>query len=45
MTLLDDTRAATGFTLVEDDRDNHKFRVHRSTMTSPEIFARSEEVV
>jgi p-cumate 2,3-dioxygenase alpha subunit len=24
--------------LVEEDREHHRFRVHRSTMTSPEIF-------
>ncbi|MEK6440700.1 hypothetical protein [Pseudonocardia sp. T1-2H] len=25
--------------LVEEDREHHRFRVHRSTMTSPEIHA------
>ncbi|WP_250548603.1 aromatic ring-hydroxylating oxygenase subunit alpha [Pseudonocardia sp. H11422] len=25
--------------LVEEDREHHRFRVHRSTMTSPDIFA------
>ena len=38
MTLLDNPPARLGSALIEDDRDRHKFRVHRSTMTSPEIF-------
>lgn len=29
---------ATGLQLVVEDSDRHTFRVHRSTMTSPEIF-------
>ena len=29
----------TGFPLIEDDPDHHRFRVHRSTMTSHAIFA------
>jgi p-cumate 2,3-dioxygenase alpha subunit len=32
------TQAAPGARLVEEDREHHRFRVHRSTMTSPEIF-------
>jgi p-cumate 2,3-dioxygenase alpha subunit len=28
---------------VDEDREHHRFRVHRSTMTSPEIFALEKE--
>jgi p-cumate 2,3-dioxygenase alpha subunit len=42
MTLIDspptDLADATGFPLVDEDPAHHRFRVHRSTMTSPEIF-------
>ena len=39
MTLTDDTLARlTGYPLVEEDLDRHRFRVHRSTMTSTRIF-------
>ncbi|MDT7749299.1 MAG: p-cumate 2,3-dioxygenase subunit alpha [Pseudonocardiales bacterium] len=42
MTLIDspptDRADATGFPLVDEDPAHHRFRVHRSTMTSPEIF-------
>lgn len=31
--------------LVEEDREHHRFRVHRSTMTSPEIHAMEIERV
>jgi p-cumate 2,3-dioxygenase subunit alpha len=31
--------------LVEEDREGHRFRVHRSTMTSPEIYAMELEKV
>jgi p-cumate 2,3-dioxygenase alpha subunit len=44
MTLLDNTAPRmAGSPLVEDDRDNHKFRVHRSAMTSREIFERERD--
>ncbi len=35
------TRTAGPF--VDEDREQHRFRVHRSTMTSPEIFALERE--
>jgi p-cumate 2,3-dioxygenase subunit alpha len=42
MTLIDspptDVADLTGFPLVDEDPTHHRFRVHRSTMTSPEIF-------
>jgi p-cumate 2,3-dioxygenase alpha subunit len=39
MTAIDNIPAAlTAFPLVDDDAERHRFRVHRSTMTSPEIF-------
>jgi p-cumate 2,3-dioxygenase subunit alpha len=42
MTLIDspptDLADGTGFPLVDEDPAHHRFRVHRSTMTSPEIF-------
>jgi len=34
----DATVATTRFPLVDDDAAHHRFRVHRNTMTSPEIF-------
>ena len=34
----DATMAPTRFPLVDDDAAHHRFRVHRDTMTSPEIF-------
>ncbi|WP_430827798.1 Rieske 2Fe-2S domain-containing protein, partial [Candidatus Protofrankia californiensis] len=30
--------ASTRFPLVAEDAEHHRFRVHRSTMTSPEVF-------
>jgi p-cumate 2,3-dioxygenase alpha subunit len=36
MTML--TEPGTGTRLVDEDRDQRRFRVHRSAMTSPEIF-------
>jgi p-cumate 2,3-dioxygenase alpha subunit len=42
---LDNTAKLTGSPLIEDDRDRHKFRVHRSTMTSPEIFAAERDKI
>jgi p-cumate 2,3-dioxygenase alpha subunit len=46
MTLLDNTPARlAGSPLSEDDRENHKFRVHRSTMTSQEIFEQEREKI
>ena len=39
MTLTDHTPARlTGFPLVDEDTDQHSFRVHRSSMVSQEIF-------
>ena len=39
----DATVAPTRFPLVDDDADHHRFRVHRDTMTSPEIFREEAE--
>jgi p-cumate 2,3-dioxygenase subunit alpha len=39
----DATVMATRFPLVEDDAARHRFRVHRDTMTSPEIFREEAE--
>ncbi|WP_214368736.1 aromatic ring-hydroxylating oxygenase subunit alpha [Pseudonocardia sp. H11422] len=36
MTVVDSAPPVTGTALVEEDR--HRFRVHRSTMTSPEVY-------
>lgn len=41
----DATVAPTRFPLVDDDTAHHRFRVHRDTMTSPEIFAEEAERV
>ncbi|HEV7791712.1 MAG TPA: aromatic ring-hydroxylating dioxygenase subunit alpha [Pseudonocardia sp.] len=42
MTLIDspptELADTSGFPLVDEDPAHHRFRVHRSTMTSPEIF-------
>ncbi|WP_028936969.1 aromatic ring-hydroxylating oxygenase subunit alpha [Pseudonocardia spinosispora] len=44
MTLIDNTPAlSTGFPLVDDDPSRHRFRVHRSTMTSPEVLREERE--
>ena len=40
---VDPVRTAPAGPLVEEDREHHRFRVHRSTMTSPEIFALEKE--
>lgn len=47
MTLTEDSAvdAPPSGPLVEEDRDAHRFRVHRSTMTSPEIHAMEIEKV
>ena len=39
----DATMAPTRFPLVDDDAAHHRFRVHRDTMTSPEIFREEAE--
>jgi p-cumate 2,3-dioxygenase alpha subunit len=39
----DATLAPTRFALVDDDTARHRFRVHRDTMTSPEIFREEGE--
>ncbi len=41
MTVTNDptSQAAPTGPLVEENREHHRFRVHRSTMTSPEIFS------
>jgi p-cumate 2,3-dioxygenase alpha subunit len=47
MTVTNDRilQAAPAGPLVEEDREGHRFRVHRSTMTSPEIHAMELERV
>src|SRR4051812_16933576 len=50
MTLLENepgvgTDGTTGFPLIDEDPDRHRFRVHRSTMTSPEIFAAERDKI
>ncbi|MCW2722998.1 MAG: p-cumate 2,3-dioxygenase subunit alpha [Pseudonocardiales bacterium] len=41
MTVIDDRTIddRTACALVEEDHEHHRFRVHRSTMTSPDVFA------
>jgi p-cumate 2,3-dioxygenase alpha subunit len=39
MTLLSSSPAGLSFPLVDEDPGQHRFRVHRETMTSPAIFA------
>jgi p-cumate 2,3-dioxygenase alpha subunit len=39
MTMLQNTPAQlTGFPMVDEDPEQHRFRVHRDAMTSPEVF-------
>lgn len=38
MTLLDNNPATGRIPLVDEDAEHHRFRVHRDTMTSPEIY-------
>lgn len=45
MTLTNDptTQSRTAGPFVDEDREHHRFRVHRSTMTSAEVFALEKE--
>ena len=46
MTVLENDPVRTaGFPLIDEDPDRHRFRVHRSTMTSPEIFAAERDKI
>jgi p-cumate 2,3-dioxygenase alpha subunit len=43
MTMTGEAPPVTGVPLVDEDAARHRFRVHRDTMTSPEIFAQERE--
>ena len=43
MTLTGEAPSVTTAPLVDEDANRHRFRVHRDTMTSPEIFVQERE--